>query len=152
LRPWYKVRAKNVFRDLSCLPAGSSLEAELFARLDQSDHLIVLACPETARSAFQLTRLSGQAGDVVPSGIEDIAIASNGRMAVAFHNDARVEIFEPEGSSTVLPLSGGHAPRVPWSVDSTRLVAGDCLDATVRVALRYAPPAASSRVAGGRTK
>jgi hypothetical protein len=36
LRPWYKVRAKTIFRDLSCLPAGSSLEAELFDRLDRS--------------------------------------------------------------------------------------------------------------------
>lgn len=50
LRPWYKIRAKNVFRDLSCLPAGSSLHVELFARLDQSDHLIVLACPAAAKS------------------------------------------------------------------------------------------------------
>ena|ERR1700730_3312348 len=38
LRPWYKLRAQTVFRDLSCLPAGSSLEAELFERLDRSKH------------------------------------------------------------------------------------------------------------------
>ena len=35
LCPWYKLRAKTVFRDLSCLPAGSSLENELFDRLDR---------------------------------------------------------------------------------------------------------------------
>jgi hypothetical protein len=50
LRPWYKLRAKTVFRDLSCLPAGSSLEAEVFERLDRSKHLIVLASPEAAVS------------------------------------------------------------------------------------------------------
>ena len=50
LCPWYKLRAKTVFRDLSCLPAGSSLENELFDRLDRSIHLIVLASPEAARS------------------------------------------------------------------------------------------------------
>ena len=50
LCPWYRFRAKTVFRDLSCLPAGSSLEAELFNRLDRSDHLIVLASPEAAVS------------------------------------------------------------------------------------------------------
>jgi WD40 repeat protein len=50
LCPWYKLRAKNVFRDLSCLPAGSSLETELFERLDRSKHLIVLASPEAAVS------------------------------------------------------------------------------------------------------
>jgi tetratricopeptide (TPR) repeat protein len=50
LCPWYKVRAKTVFRDLSCLPAGSSLNHELFSRLDKSTHLIVLACPEAANS------------------------------------------------------------------------------------------------------
>ncbi|HEU0141346.1 MAG TPA: hypothetical protein VFQ79_16605 [Bryobacteraceae bacterium] len=50
LRPWYRLRAKTVFRDLSCLPAGSSLEAELFDRLDRSKHLIVLASTEAATS------------------------------------------------------------------------------------------------------
>jgi tetratricopeptide (TPR) repeat protein len=50
LCPWYKFRAKTIFRDLSSLPAGSSLEIELFERLDRSAHLIVLACPEAARS------------------------------------------------------------------------------------------------------
>ena len=50
LCPWYKLRAKTVFRDLSCLPAGSSLETELFERLDRSLHLIVLASPESAHS------------------------------------------------------------------------------------------------------
>jgi hypothetical protein len=50
LCPWYKLRAKTVFRDLSCLPASSSLEAELFDRLDRSTHLIVLASPEAAHS------------------------------------------------------------------------------------------------------
>jgi len=50
LCPWYRLRAKSIFRDLSCLPAGSSLEAELFDRLDRSTHLIVLASPEAAAS------------------------------------------------------------------------------------------------------
>ena len=50
LRPWYKVRAKTVFRDLSCLPAGSSLNNEIFSRLDRSLHLVVLACPEASKS------------------------------------------------------------------------------------------------------
>jgi hypothetical protein len=43
LCPWYKLRAKTIFRDLSCLPAGSSLEKELFDRIDRSKHFIVLA-------------------------------------------------------------------------------------------------------------
>jgi hypothetical protein len=43
LCPWHKTRARTVFRDLSCLPAGSSLEAELCDRLDRSTHLMVLA-------------------------------------------------------------------------------------------------------------
>ncbi len=50
LCPWYKTRARTVFRDLSCLPAGSNLEAELFSRLDRSTHLIVLASPEARTS------------------------------------------------------------------------------------------------------
>jgi len=50
LCPWYKLRAKTIFRDLSCLPAGSSLERELFDRLDRSMHFIVLASPEAALS------------------------------------------------------------------------------------------------------
>src|SRR5208337_314379 len=51
LCPWYKLRNKTIFRDLSCLPAGSSLETELFERLDRSRHLIVLASPDAARSS-----------------------------------------------------------------------------------------------------
>jgi len=50
LCPWYKLRARTVFRDLSCLPAGSSLKNELFDRLDRSAHLIVLASPEAPLS------------------------------------------------------------------------------------------------------
>jgi TIR domain len=50
LRPWFKPRAKAIFRDLSSLPAGSSLEKELYDRLDRSDHLIVLASPKAAQS------------------------------------------------------------------------------------------------------
>ena len=50
LCPWYRGRRKNVFRDLSSLPAGSSLETELFARLDRSLHFIVLACPAASSS------------------------------------------------------------------------------------------------------
>lgn len=50
LCPWYRTRAKTVFRDLSCLPAGSSLEDELKLRLDRSEHLIVLASPNASQS------------------------------------------------------------------------------------------------------
>ena len=50
LCPWYRFRAKSIFRDLSSLPAGSSLQAELCDRLDRSVHLIVLASPEAATS------------------------------------------------------------------------------------------------------
>jgi hypothetical protein len=50
LRPWYRIRTLTIFRDLSCLPAGSSLEAELYDRLDRSQHLIVLASPTAAKS------------------------------------------------------------------------------------------------------
>ena len=50
LCPWYKVRARTVFRDLSCLPAGSNLEKELFDRLERAVHLIVLASPAAAQS------------------------------------------------------------------------------------------------------
>jgi formylglycine-generating enzyme required for sulfatase activity len=76
LCPWYKLRAKTIFRDLSCLPAGSSLESELFDRLDRSTHLIVLASPEAAlshgmemeaRHWFSQTR-DGQVLIVVTSG------------------------------------------------------------------------------------
>ena len=51
LCPWYKLRARRVFRDLSALPAGSSLEEALFDRLDRSRHFVLLASPEAGRSA-----------------------------------------------------------------------------------------------------
>ena len=50
LCPWYRVRAKTIFRDLSSLPAGSNLEKELFDRLDRSTHLIVLASTAAAQA------------------------------------------------------------------------------------------------------
>ncbi len=50
LRPWYKLRALNIFRDLSALAASSNLEMSLKAKLDHSHHLIVLACPEAKAS------------------------------------------------------------------------------------------------------
>ena len=49
LRPWYKRRAKTVFRDLSCLPASSSLEDELFARLDRSTQPNFIGLPSRSR-------------------------------------------------------------------------------------------------------
>lgn len=48
--PWYRVRARTVFRDLSSLPAGSSLEDALFDRIDRSTHLLVLSSPESVDS------------------------------------------------------------------------------------------------------
>jgi hypothetical protein len=59
LCPWYKVRARRIFRDLDSMPAGSSLEKEICTRLDHSAHLIVLACPEARASkgmAFEATQ------------------------------------------------------------------------------------------------
>jgi hypothetical protein len=50
LRPWYKVRTLNIFRDLSSLPANQNLREELAKRLDRSKHLIVLASPQAATS------------------------------------------------------------------------------------------------------
>lgn len=50
LRPWYKPRALNIFRDLSSLAAGSSLQDALRKKLDQSQHLIVLASSSAATS------------------------------------------------------------------------------------------------------
>lgn len=45
LCPWYKLRALNIFRDLSSLAASADLEASLREKLDASTHLIVLASP-----------------------------------------------------------------------------------------------------------
>src|SRR5581483_8902141 len=50
LCPWYKPRARRVFRDLSSLPASSSRTESLKQHLDRSKHLIVLACPQAATS------------------------------------------------------------------------------------------------------
>ncbi len=50
LCPWYRLRAKTVFRDLSCLPTAADLEDELRKRIDRSEFLIVLASPSAAMS------------------------------------------------------------------------------------------------------
>ena len=51
LRPWFKLRALNIFRDRSMLPANSSLEDALRATIDRSQHLIVLASRAAATSS-----------------------------------------------------------------------------------------------------
>lgn len=50
LRPWYKPRALNIFRDLASLAASSSLQSSLEEKIDQSKHLIVLASSTAAAS------------------------------------------------------------------------------------------------------
>jgi hypothetical protein len=58
LCPWYKVRALNIFRDLSALAANEDLETSLREKLDKSTHLIVLASQQARISRgmdFELT-------------------------------------------------------------------------------------------------
>jgi len=50
LCPWFKPRARRIFRDLSYLPVSANLSKSLEKRLDASKHLIVLATPEAAKS------------------------------------------------------------------------------------------------------
>jgi WD40 repeat protein len=50
LRPWYKTRALSIFRDLSSLAASSDLYRSLEEKIDQSNHLIVLASRSAAGS------------------------------------------------------------------------------------------------------
>lgn len=56
LCPWYRTRALNIFRDLSSLAAGSSLEGALSDRLDRSKHLIVCASPGGGRERRHVIR------------------------------------------------------------------------------------------------
>jgi len=50
LCPWYRIRALNIFRDLSALAASEDLEKSLKEKLDRSHHLIVLASPRAKTS------------------------------------------------------------------------------------------------------
>ena len=50
LCPWYKVRARTVFRDRSHLAAGGDFPTEIRKRIDRSDHFVALASPEAAAS------------------------------------------------------------------------------------------------------
>jgi tetratricopeptide (TPR) repeat protein len=49
-RPWYKLRARRVFRDDSSLPASEHLWTSIKAALDESKFFILLASPESAIS------------------------------------------------------------------------------------------------------
>lgn len=50
LRPFYRLRALRVFRDLNNLPASADLWTEIFKRIDSSRTFVVLASPAAARS------------------------------------------------------------------------------------------------------
>jgi hypothetical protein len=43
LCPWYRIRALNIFRDLSALAATEDLEKSLEEKLERSHHLVALA-------------------------------------------------------------------------------------------------------------
>ena len=117
---WRGVQGASIFADGTLSHVAELADGTLVVR-------------HSPQFAPQSVRPFERGQSVLSSAIESVAVASNGRMAVTFQNDARIELLEPDGSATVLPLRGGHAPRVAWSVDGTRLVAGDYLDLTMRV-------------------
>src|SRR5947207_14522554 len=51
-KPWYKSWVPSVFRDDTSLSAAPRLEAAIERALGQSRFLILLACPESARSPW----------------------------------------------------------------------------------------------------
>ena len=51
-KPWYRLRALSVFRDLSDTGLNDSLWGTVQRQLDGSRWLIVMACPESAASPW----------------------------------------------------------------------------------------------------
>jgi len=51
-KPWWKIRALNVFRDETSLAAASSLSGAILGALDQARHFILLASPGAAGSKW----------------------------------------------------------------------------------------------------
>src|SRR5215210_69283 len=51
-RPWNRLRAMSVFRDENDLTLNPDLWAMISERLDRSSHLVLLMCPESARSPW----------------------------------------------------------------------------------------------------
>src|SRR5829696_4556023 len=51
-RPWNRLRAMSVFRDETDLTLNPDLWGMISERLDRSSHLVLLMCPESARSPW----------------------------------------------------------------------------------------------------
>ena len=51
-RPWNRLRAMSVFRDENDLTLNPDLWGMISERLDRSSHLVLLMCPESARSPW----------------------------------------------------------------------------------------------------
>lgn len=51
-RPWYKTRALRIFRDQTSLSANPALWHSIVAALQESEYLVLLACPQAAKSSW----------------------------------------------------------------------------------------------------
>jgi WD40 repeat protein len=128
LRPWYRVRAKSIFRDLSSMPAGSNLMKELNARIDRSDHLIVLASPAAALSRGM--ELEAQHWFSEDRGGEIIIVVTDGE--AADWETLRDKLLPPTLKEKckepvwcdVSRITGVAAPRLPGALLRSQLIEG----------------------------
>src|SRR5690242_3399086 len=51
-KPWYRIRSMRVFRDETNVTPSAELWQDLLAALQQSQHFILFACPESAQSIW----------------------------------------------------------------------------------------------------
>src|SRR6266545_3318326 len=56
-KPWYRLRAIRVFRDVASLPIDTDLRAAIERALDETAYFLLLASPDAARSRYVLAEI-----------------------------------------------------------------------------------------------
>jgi hypothetical protein len=123
-KPWYRRRALRVFSDSSALSANPALWSTIAAAMDESDYLVALASPESARSPWVGREIEHWVA-TKPRGTILLAL-TDGELV---WDDARGG-FDPERSTALHPALHDAFHEEPLYVD-LRWTAGES-DLTLR--------------------
>jgi len=119
-KPWWRRRALDVFLDQSVLSANPGMWSSISTALDESDWLILLASPESARSEW----VNREVGHWLEhKGIERLIVAVT---AGRCHWDEQLGGFDPDSDAVPDALRGVHLeePRhvdLSWARHEERL-------------------------------
>ena len=120
-RPWYKLRALNVFRDATSLSPSGGLWSKIEEALASATYFIYLASPRAVESPWVVKELEWWVGKRSPDNL--LIVLTDGELAW----DATGNRFDPERSTALPPFLAGAYREEPnwmdlrWARDSDEL-------------------------------